>query len=137
MATLEVLEASEHEQDLECPYPSYKDPGRILVRVLGPYEGPTQVYRWEYEILEWAGGACEIIYEGAGFEWWLDNTVEEISGPGVWLVAGITGSYIRGDWSWGEDDDEEWEYETCRPGTLREHILERLSPEPDTSIPNV
>ncbi|MGI9492968.1 MAG: hypothetical protein ACR2QF_11275 [Geminicoccaceae bacterium] len=97
---------TEPEDDIN--WPKYSDEGFIVVEILGPCE--TGVYNWEYEVQEYDELSCVLyINEGTGFEWWLDNHCE-FPGPGKYRIEGIKGEYIRGDRSYGEDDDEHWEF---------------------------
>lgn len=105
--------------------PAYSEPGRILVRVLGPYSGPPGLYKHDYEVLD-HDGSTHWIAVGMGFRYWLDEFCE-FAAPGTYVIEGITGEYHRGDWSWGEDDDETWEYICIRPATVEESKTEALS----------
>lgn len=103
-----IFEFAETETTTDEVWPKYSDAGFIIVNILGPSD--TGVYNWEYEIEEYDSGSCVLyISEGTSFEWWLDEYCE-FPGPGRYKIEGIKGQYHRGDWSYGEDDDETWEF---------------------------
>jgi hypothetical protein len=104
----EITLLADTEEEFE--YPRYSDPGRILVCIEPP---DTDVYRFYYEVLDYDGDSCVFfIQEGTGFEYWLDDYLD-IEQPGIYVIEGITGSYIRGEWGF-TDDDEEWDFESVR-----------------------
>lgn len=109
----------------ECSYPSYKDPGRILVVSHGPAppypSGQPNVYRFSTEVLGHDGCAFWI-QEGEGFDYWLDQ-VDEMEVPGTYVIEGIIGHYMRGD-GWTTDDDVDWEIGVVRPATPEEITTE-------------
>lgn len=118
----ELQIAVEEGADDDCQPPSYKTPGRILVRYLGPNGG--RVYRHELEVLDYdADSSVFWISEGVGFDHWLDDC--DFPEPGVYVVEGITGEYIRGD-GWHTDDYEEWDFKGIRPATEAEQGSEAL-----------
>lgn len=87
--------------------PPYGKPGRILVLV---QPGSSRYYRWEYEILDYdADTSVFWLNEGGMFEYEFEGQ-SLFTAPGVYLIERAVGTYYRGDWSWGEDDDEEWEF---------------------------
>lgn len=93
--------------------PSYDDPGRILVHFWGTTKDPFRKY--ECEVLDYdSNSSVFYISEGTGIDYWLDNHAE-FTEPGHYVIEGITGQYIRGDW--GEDDNETWEFTAMRPAT--------------------
>lgn len=105
------------EDDLPegCEPPTYDTPGRILVHFWGVVDDRFRKY--ECEVLDYdADSSVCWINEGVGFDYWLDNHAE-FTEPGHYVIEGITGQYIRGDWAWGEDDDETWEFASMRPAT--------------------
>lgn len=90
--------------------PRHSDVGRIVVR-LAPTVGRS-TYRYEVDVLEF-DGCAEIINEGVGFQFWFDDHIDlELAGD--YVVEGITGHYHRGNWSFGEDDDETWSFRLVR-----------------------
>jgi hypothetical protein len=106
-------------------YPKYSDVGRILVRIFGFYgHGHSRVYRYDSEVL-YLDGCAAIIEEGTGIAYWLDGHVD-LEQPGVYVIEGITGRFIKGDWGF-TDDDEEWEFTHCRYATDEEIRTEALS----------
>jgi hypothetical protein len=117
MSELTVMETDEDDFQL----PSYRDPGRILVRYHGPGES---VYRHDCEVLDYDGSVFWIS-EGVGFDFWLEQYVD-FPEPGVYVIEGITGEYIRGD-GWTTDDDEEWDYTSIRQATEEEVSTETLA----------
>lgn len=109
--------ADPDEEEYELP--SMKAPGRILVRLLGPCD--SRVYRYETEVLDYdSDSSVYWIEEGIGFEYFFDTCCDFPSDTGVYVIEGIFGHYYRGDWSYGEDDDEEWDYTSIRPATPEE-----------------
>lgn len=98
-----------------CEYPSYRDPGWILVTV----EPKTGTYAWDYDVLGYdCGSSVFWISEGMGFEYWFD-LYADFPGPGTYLLTGISGEYFRGD-GWETDDDEHWMMGDCRLATTDE-----------------
>ncbi len=119
----EIEIAEDPDESREWDPPSYKTPGRILVRSHGPAEpyedGRPSVYRFSTEVLDHDSNSSVFwINEGVGFDFWLDS-VDELEKPGVYVIEGITGDYIRGD-GWTFDDDEEWDWQSVRPATQTE-----------------
>jgi hypothetical protein len=105
--------------------PAYGTPGRILVRIHDIIASGT--YRYEAEVLDYdADSGVFWINEGVGFDYWLDTHVEEITEPGIYVIEGVKGAYIRGTWGL-DDDDEEWEFERIRPATAEEIETETLA----------
>jgi hypothetical protein len=111
----------------DCWPPSIKKLGRILVEICGPCATPS--YKWEYEVIDCDSDSSVFwINEGVGFEYWLDQHVD-FGGPGVYVVQGISGSWIRGD-GWTTEDDEEWEFTSLRPA-LRVEVESRTLVDQD------
>ncbi len=110
--------------EVDAPeYPSYDKVGRILVTV-----SPTDstVYNHEYDVHDFDHDSSVFhINEGVGFDYWLDGL--DFPTPGTYVVEGITGEYIRGNWSWGEDDDESWDFKEIRLATPEEISSKVLS----------
>ena len=108
MMSSDEITVQEEEDDSESYNPpSPKTPGTILVQILGPCD--AAVYKWEYDVLDYdVSSSCFWITEGVGFDWWFDEYVE-FTGPGFYLIEGITCEFFRGD-GWTTDDDEAWEY---------------------------
>ena len=101
--------------------PSYSDPGRILVNVIG--EGKER----EFEVLDYEEDSGVFwINEGVGFDWWLEHYGPEYPTPGLYVIENIKGEYTRGGWT--TDDNEDWEYDQPRQPTLRERMSETLDP---------
>lgn len=86
------------------------NPGRAVVKILGPC--PSQVYNWDYEVLDHDGEGCERISDGVGFNFFLDYL--EFPGPGTYLITGIVQTYYPAYSTWDEAD-EEFEVETIQP----------------------
>lgn len=109
----ELIEIAGESDDFEPPL--YSTPGRMLLEVTGPDEQ----YGREVECHD-SDGSVFWINEGVGIDWWLEqHDIPEIQASGWYVIEGITGEYIRGD-GWSTDDDEEWEYKSVRPATLKE-----------------
>jgi hypothetical protein len=105
--------------------PPYGKPGRILVRIGSENERKPGVYRWDAEVLDYDSDSGVFwINEGTGFDYWLDGC--DFPGPGVYVIEGIKGTYIRGEWGF-TDDEEEWEHGVIRPATPDEMTSETLS----------
>lgn len=90
--------------------PSYSDEGKMLVKLYNPGGGVDG--SCEADLLDY-DGCVHWISEGMGLDFWLSCYVGEDE-PGTYLIEGITGAYIRGDRSWGEDDDEEWNFASIK-----------------------
>jgi hypothetical protein len=98
-------------------YPSYSTPGRILVLYHGP--AAMRYGKHECEVLDHDYDTSVFyIGEGMGMEYWLDEHIE-FPAPGHYVIEGIKGEYIKGDWGFTEDD-EEWEFASIRPATADE-----------------
>jgi hypothetical protein len=108
----------EVEIDEELPegedQPSYDTPGRILVHYHGP--SGVSVRRYECEVLDHdADSSVYWISVGVDFDYWLDEHAE-FTEPGHYVIEGITGEYIKGEWGY-TDDDEEWSFTSMRSAT--------------------
>lgn len=115
------------ETDDGFEYPSYKDPGDILVRVGDPNVPKT------WEVLDYDSGSSCFYMDELGFrylfeEYWSD--LFEAHPPGVYVIEGSTGAYFRGD-GWTTDDDAEFYPGTIRPATDDEIRGEGLGPTID------
>ena len=44
----------------------------------------------------------------------------------AYVVEGVYGVYHKGDWFWGEDDDEDWYFDKVRLATETEILAECL-----------
>jgi hypothetical protein len=107
------------------PLPKLSDAGRILVQIHGPSH--TKVYRHEYEVHDHDGDSSTFwIQEGEGFDYWLDHHCE-FKRPGLYVVEGITGLFIKSYWGI-TDDDVRWEYERIRPANEAEQSSLMLDP---------
>lgn len=112
--TINFVESQRNEQ--EDPLPSYKDRGRILVYVTAT---ARRGYRFDYEPIAYDTDASPYwIQEDEGIEYWCDQ-IDEITGPGLWLIEDIEGTYIRGD-GWTTDDDVDWYWGAVRRITKAE-----------------
>lgn len=97
--------------------PSYSTPGRILVHYMGP--GASIHSRYECEVLDHDSDSSVFwICEGTGIDYWLDEHAE-FTEPGHYVIEGITGEYIKGEWGHTEDE-EEWSFTSMRPATEEE-----------------
>ena len=106
--------------------PPYGVPGSMLVQVLSIEPNSWGDRDLEIEVLDYDQDSSLFwLHEGLGFEWWLKDR-EEIDAPGWWVVEDVVGTYHRGDWTWGEDDDETWEYGRVRRATFGEMVNMRL-----------
>lgn len=107
----------------EYSLPKYSDPGRILVRIDHVYTDKDRPHGWvryELEVLDYDSDSSVCwIQEGVGFDDWLNDHCD-FPKKGLYVVEGITGTYHRGNWSWGDDDSEDWEFERIRKATWRE-----------------
>jgi hypothetical protein len=101
--------------DPEESLPKYSDPGRILVLVSGTLID-------EMEVL-WADSSASTFWmgEGAGCDYWVKEVLRprDFGAPGYWVIEGITGTYIKGEYGVTEDE-EEWEYKSVRPATFED-----------------
>lgn len=93
-------------------WPKYSDPGRILFHWMpepfGKYDQAS------VEVFDYDSGSClAMMAEGVGLEYALLGHLD-LELEGYYVVEGITGQYFRGNWSWGEDDDEEWYFGLVR-----------------------
>ena len=103
-------------EDAEDDLPRYDEVGRILVNIIDL--NPCGMCKHEYEVLDYDN--CVFwINEGVGLEYWLDEYCEFIS-TGFYVIEGIKGECIRGDWTCGEDDNEVWEFKKIRQATDEE-----------------
>lgn len=117
----EVIPEEEYE------LPSYSSPGRILVDVFNIL-GPGHYNKIECTIFDYDSDSSVFwINEGMGIDYWLDQYCE-FTEPGVYVIEGITGEYVKGD-GWMTDDDEEWEYVSIRRATFLENLHESLEGE--------
>lgn len=109
--------------------PSYGDPGRILVHLIGP--GPSMHQRYETEVMDYDPNTSVFyINAGVGFDYWIDQHIEFPSlDEGYYVIEGITGEYINGEWGF-TDDDEEWSFTSMRPATDDEISTGALPPKP-------
>jgi hypothetical protein len=103
------------DDDGEPEWPKYSDKGDIIVEVTGP----GTVYQWDIDGSSCLGGSTQYVNEGIGVAFFVDEYVEEIDGPGIWIIKGVNGQYNRGD-GWSTDDDEDWYYDECRLATKEE-----------------
>ena len=113
----------------EIEYPSYSDPGRILVHVLSENKDQHFLDRFKVDVVAYeCGTSVFYVNEGMGIDYWINWYIDEFPGsiPGYYVIEGIRGAYHRGD-GWSTDDDEEWEYESIRPATEEEIRTEDLS----------
>jgi hypothetical protein len=121
IGTLDLSAASE-EQDPELP--SYSEEGKILVEVLTVgLDTSKGGYPYEAEV-HYHDGSTYWINEGMGFDYWFFEHIE-FPRSGWYMITGITGTYIRGDWGF-TDDDEDWEFGEVREATQQE--IEELGP---------
>lgn len=68
---------------------------------------------YQYEVEEIEADVASSVYwicEGMGLEYWV-NAYIDLELPGKYRVEGITGTYHKGDYWAGEDDDEDWDFE--------------------------
>ena len=108
--------------------PSYSTPGRILVEICCVSCEPRPLYRYEIEVHSYdCDSSVFWIEEGAGFDWWFDHEVD-LELPGVYVIEGIVGHYHRGTWGF-DDDNEEWEFSSCRRATDEEIRTKCLAAE--------
>jgi hypothetical protein len=116
MEVLPLAEDAGNEDDYLPP--PYGKPGWLLVEV-GERLPKDNGYKHEYEVHDFDPDSGVFwIREGVGFDYWL-NDMCDFPAPGFYVIEGIRGSYIKGDWGF-TDDDEEWEFKLIRPATPRE-----------------
>lgn len=97
--------------------PKYSDKGDLLVEIVAVDD--NAIFKYELESTYYNSDTCIMwINEGMGIEYWLEQYTE-IQTPGWYVIEGIQGAYIKGEWGL-TDDDEEWEYENIRPATSEE-----------------
>lgn len=101
----------DEETDVELgvePLPQYSEKGFIEIEILHVSASRRDVWRYEVEEIELdLSSSVFWIQEGVGIEFWCDSYLD-LDLPGKYRIEGIHGEYYRGDWSAGEDDDEEW-----------------------------
>lgn len=104
----EVLDDINAEEE---DFPSYKDKGYLEIEILHVSASKYDVYRYEVEEIEAdLSSSVYWIAEGVGLTYWV-NSYLDLELPGKYRIEGIHGHYHRGDWSSGEDDDEEWYFD--------------------------
>jgi hypothetical protein len=103
--------------------PKYSDKGRILFAVYPVPNEPPQ-----YEVFDYDSDSSVCwIHEGIGCDYFLANYVDlDIELEGMYVMEGVHGYYYRGNWSYGEDDDEEWEFEFIRRASPEEEESQTL-----------
>lgn len=108
----------ESADDYELP--SYNDVGYICVEIIGKQVSWNGNEEWEIGDYTHSGSAFWI-QEGVGIDYFINDIADlpEIDSPGIWLIEGITGSYIKGEWGF-TDDDEEWDWTGVRKLTDEE-----------------
>lgn len=117
--------ADDNVVEVNFKLPSYGAPGRILVRVERPFLFKDE-HDWDYDVLDWDRDSSVFwVEEGIGSDYFLAD-VCVFTDPGVYVVEGITGRYIRGDGPYAEDT-EDWFYESIRKATKEEIEKELLS----------
>lgn len=123
---IEVVESEEYE------LPNYNDPGRILVEIIAVSGERRPLYRYELEVLDYdADSSVFWVNEGGGFEYWFDENID-LELPGFYVIEGVTGTYIRGEWGY-TDDYEEWSFARCRRATDEEIAARCLTEEEENS----
>lgn len=115
-------DTGEEDGDWEEDIPAYSEPGRILFWL---QPTPLDSYQYEIEVLDFDHSSVWHIEQGVGFRYWIDGHVD-LELEGYYVIEGITGQYHRGDWSAGEDDDETWDFKSCRRATEEEIRTEML-----------
>lgn len=123
------VDANPSPAEDEWEPPSYKTPGRMLVYI--PVIVPEGLrYRYDCyedaEVVSYDDDSCVFwINEGVGFDWWLEEHFD-VELPGWYVLEGVVGHYIKGDWGF-TDDDEEWEFALCRRATEEEIATQCLA----------
>jgi len=114
----------DEDDEIEYQPPAHSTPGRILVRVLGRVD---TTYRYETEVLDSDTDTGVFwISEGMGFDYWFDQYIDKFpADEGTFVIEGVKGEYVRGEWG-VTDDDEEWEYASIREATPEEIRTECL-----------
>lgn len=113
MASFEFITTNEEETESQ---PKYSDEGWILFEVYHIY--PKNQY--EIEILDYDHDSSVFwLQEGMGISYWINHTIK-VEQTGIYMMEGVHGYYYRGDWSYGEDDTEEWYFELLRYATDEE-----------------
>jgi hypothetical protein len=101
----------------EPELPLYSTAGRILVEIADAY--PQSPYRHDYEVLRYDENSSVFwIAEGVGIEDWIDRRAD-FPVAGVYIITGITGEYVKGDWGF-DDDQEIWQHSEMRLATASE-----------------
>lgn len=101
------------DDEREHKPPSYGVPGRLLVEIEQVNRNPRSIYAYSAVLYDYdADTSVFWLCEGVGIEFFLDEQVD-LEDEGWYVFEGVVGHYHRGD-GWSTDDDEEWEYATCR-----------------------
>lgn len=103
------------ESSKEDDLPKYSDPDRILVLVSGTLVDEMEV------IWHDSSASTFWIKENTGCDYWMREAFRprDFGAPGYWVIEGITGEYIKGEWGF-TDDEEEFEYKSIRPATFED-----------------
>jgi hypothetical protein len=119
------FEIAPREEYEEPEYPSYSDPGSLLVKLVAILPDPKTYDRYELEVIEYDSGSSLMwLQEGQGIEYWIQEAID-FEKTGYYVIEGVSGTYFRGD-GYTTDDDEEWDYKCVRRATLREQLFKRL-----------
>lgn len=101
---------------IEPVWPSYDDKGRVLF-----YFAPIANEKPHIEVIDFDGNSSlHWMNEGIGVDYWLKELDLEFELDGFYVIEDIHGQYFRGNWSWGEDDDEEWYHGNMRRASEEE-----------------
>lgn len=106
------LEIYVDEEPEEFDMPKYSDVGMAIIEIENIDRSENPIYRYSV-VCHYNDGCTWLIGEGMGFQYWV-NSCLEFEREGFFVIEDIVGYYYRGDWSWGEDDDEEF-----IPGIIR------------------
>jgi hypothetical protein len=123
MTEFDITEVPRDDDSEDFRLPGYSQKGRYLIEVvdINPERSATS-YRFVIEESSYdPDSAAFWINEGVGIEFWADGHLDEthIPSPGWYVIYGIHGAYIKGEWG-HTDDEEEWDFDGVRPATPEE-----------------
>ena len=109
------------EPEEEYNPPSYSKKGWILVEILSIDDSGEFYSKYEVNVLNYDHGSSVVwLQEGVGIDYFC-NTYCEFPAIGIYLIMGVHGEYIKGEWGF-TDDDENWYFKRCRLATKEEIV---------------